>query len=187
MSLPHEAGQIVVLVGNPRANSRTRQVAERLAAGVAEAVSPALVGVQVIDLAAFGGTVLDAGAPEVDVALEAVRTADVLIVATPVYKASYTGLLKAFLDRFNGPALAGVAAVPVTVSAAPTHRLAADVHLRPLLVELGASVPTRAFAVEESALAELDSVLSAWLKSEAGLLAFALRARAGVRTRAPRW
>jgi FMN reductase len=175
MSLAHETAQIVVVVGNPRKNSRTRQVAERLAAGLAESASPALVGVQVIDLAAFGGAVLEADAPEVDAALESVRSASVLVVATPVYKASYTGLLKAFLDRFNGPALAGVAAVPLTVAAAPTHRLAADVHLRPLLVELGASVPTRAFAIEESTLPDLDSTLAAWLKSEARFVSGVLR------------
>jgi FMN reductase len=177
MSSAREGGRIVVVVGNPRAGSRTRQVAERLAADLAESVRPALVGVQVIDLAGFGGAVLERDAPEVDAALESVRTGSVLIVATPVYKASYTGLLKAFLDRFNGPALAGVAAVPLTVSAAPIHRLAADVHLRPLLVELGASVPTRAFAIEESALGDLDPVLTDWLKSEAGFLADALRPR----------
>ncbi|GAB3431059.1 NADPH-dependent FMN reductase [Flindersiella endophytica] len=170
-----EGAQIVVIVGNPRPNSRTKQVAERLASGLAESVSPVLVGVSVIDLAGFGGAVLERDAPDVDAALETVRNAGVLIVATPVYKASYTGLLKAFLDRFNGPALAGIAAVPLTVSAAPTHRLTADVHLRPLLVELGASVPTRAFAIEESALADLDPVLTDWLKTEAGFVSGALR------------
>lgn len=171
----HSGPRIVVVVGNPRPSSRTRQVAERLAAGLAESVSPALVGVQVIDLAGFGGAVLERDAPDVDAALDAVRSASVLIVATPVYKASYTGLLKGFLDRFNGPALAGVTAVPLTVAAAPTHRLAADVHLRPLLVELGASVPTRAFAIEESALGDLEPVLTDWLKSEAGFVSGALR------------
>lgn len=175
MSSAHEPAQIVVVVGNPRPSSRTRQVAEQLAAGLAESVSPALVGVQVIDLAVFGGAVLERDAPEVDAALELVRAASALVVATPVYKASYTGLLKGFLDRFNGPALAGVTAIPLTVSAAPTHRLAADVHLRPLLVELGASVPTRAFAIEESTLPDLESALSAWLKSEAGFVSGVLR------------
>jgi FMN reductase len=173
--MPVDNAQIVVLVGNPRAGSRTQQVGERLACTLAESVSPALVSVHVIDLAGFGGAVLEREAPEVDAALESVRSADVLIVATPVYKASYTGLLKGFLDRFNGPALAGISAVPLTVSAAPAHRLAADVHLRPLLVELGASVPTRAFAIEEGALGDLDTALAGWLKTEAGFLAGVLR------------
>lgn len=154
--------RVVVLVGNPRPASRTRAAAEALATALGAAPS-------VVDLAEFGGAVLD-GSPEVDSALETVRTAQVLIVATPVYKASYTGLLKSFLDRYSGRALEGVVAIPFTVAAAPIHRLAADVHLRPLLVELGASTPTRAFAIEESALPNLDAVVSGWVSTELPLL-----------------
>ncbi|TDD63979.1 hypothetical protein E1262_29575 [Jiangella aurantiaca] len=40
------------------------------------------------------------------------------LLATPTYKARYTGLLKAFLDRLPGGALRGTVAVPVTVAAA---------------------------------------------------------------------
>ncbi|MBM7788824.1 NADPH-dependent FMN reductase [Tenggerimyces flavus] len=157
--------RVVVLVGNPRPASRTRAAAEALAAGLG--ATPF-----VIDLAEFGGAVLD-GSPEVDAALETVRTASVLIVATPVYKASYTGLLKAFLDRYDNRALEGVVAIPFTVAAAPIHRLTADVHLRPLLVELGASTPTRAFAIEESALPNLDAVVTTWVSTELSLLPLA--------------
>jgi FMN reductase len=42
------------------------------------------------------------------------------------------------------------------------HLLAAEVHLRPLLVELGASVPTRALYVTEPQLPELATVVTAW-------------------------
>jgi FMN reductase len=161
-SIPHVHGEnghpVVVLVGNPRPASRTRAAAASLASALG---APPVV----VDLAEFGGAVLD-GSTAVDAALDVVRSASVLIVATPVYKASYTGLLKAFLDRYNGRALEGVVAVPFTVAAAPIHRLAADVHLRPLLVELGASTPTRSFAIEESALPDLDTVVAAWLDAE---------------------
>ncbi len=124
----------------------------------------------VVDLAEFGGTVIDGG-PHVDDALATVRNADVLVVATPVYKASYTGLLKAFLDRFGGGALAGVLAIPFTVAASPIHRLAGDVHLRPLLVELGASVPTQAFAIEEPDLSSAADVVARWMDGNLRLVA----------------
>ena len=62
-------------------------------------------------------------------------------------QATYTGLLKLFLDRFaGGVGLRGVA-VPLMLGAAPHHALAPELHLRPLLVELGASVPTSALYV----------------------------------------
>ena len=72
---------------------------------------------------------------------------DLVVVASPTYKASYTGLLKLFLDRFaGGTGLRGLA-VPLMLGAAPRHALAGEVHLRPLLAELGAAVPTPALFV----------------------------------------
>lgn len=171
--IPHDHGEngqrVVVLVGNPRAQSRTRGAAESLATALLAALGQHDSSATVVDLAEFGGAVID-GSADVDQALATVRSATLLIVATPVYKASYTGLLKAFLDRYNGRALEGVVTVPFTVAAAPIHRLAADVHLRPLLVELGASTPTRSFAIEESALPTLAEAVDAWVASELPLL-----------------
>jgi FMN reductase len=45
------------------------------------------------------------------------------------------------------------------------HLLAAEVHLRPLLVELGASVPTRALYVTEPQLPDLDAAIAAWAET----------------------
>ena len=75
---------------------------------------------------------------------------DVVIVASPTYKATYTGLLKVFLDRFPHQGLGGVTAIPLMLGAADTHALAVEHGLRPLLVELGASVPTRGLFVLDS-------------------------------------
>lgn len=158
---------LVALVGNPRAGSRTRSVAELLTRRLAKALQPVVpTTVRVIDLAELGGAVLDGG-HEVDEALEVVRTASVLVIATPVYKASFTGLLKAFLDRIRGGELAGIVAVPLTVAGAPLHHLVADVHLRPVLVELGAATPTAAFTLEEADLPEVESVVDKWIDSQA--------------------
>jgi FMN reductase len=133
------------------------------------AEDPGASSIEVVDLANLGGAVIE-GSPEVDAALATVRDATVLVVATPVYKAGYTGLLKAFLDRLAGGALAGVLAIPFTVAGSPIHRLVADVHLRPLLVELGATVPTRAFTVEEPDLNDLAPVVDRWLDDNARLV-----------------
>jgi FMN reductase len=50
---------------------------------------------------------------------------DVLVVASPTYKATYSGLLKAFLDRLATGSLAGKTAVPVLLGGAPNHQLEA--------------------------------------------------------------
>ena len=86
-----------------------------------------------------------------------------LVVASPTYKGTYTGLLKAFLDLLGPNALAGVRAVPVMLAGAPDHKLALDVHLTPLLHELGASVPDRGLFVLEADVDRIDEIARAWV------------------------
>ena len=52
--------------------------------------------------------------------------------------------------------------VPVMVGAGAGHALAVETHLRPVLVEIGASMPTRGLYLQEAELAELTPVLDAW-------------------------
>ena len=107
-------------------------------------------------------------------ALERVGSADLLIVASPVYKATFTGLLKIFLDRVPMEGLGGLTAIPVMVAAAPVHGLAVDAYLRPLLVEIGTSCPTRAVFMLESQLPEAKDRVEKWLESAKPVLARAL-------------
>lgn len=125
----------VVLVGNPRAGGRTT----RVALAVAEWLGP--VDVHVIELAEFGPAVLDPSDERLAAAQHAVGSCELLVVASPTYKATYSGLLKVFLDGLDGGALRGKVAIPVMVGAAASHMLAVELHLRPLLSELGAITP----------------------------------------------
>ncbi len=152
---------VATLIGNPRPASRTARVASAVAREVARGLGDADVAAAV-DLGAHGAAVLVPGSRDVDRDLDSIASADVVVVASPTYKASYTGLLKAFLDRYDGGALAGVTAVPVMVGAAAEHALAVEVHLRPLLVELGATVPGRGLYVIDSQLDDLEAVVAAW-------------------------
>jgi FMN reductase len=168
---------VVAVSGNPRAGSRTlaaaRAAAERLAA-LTSGDPTAAGAVEVVDLATLAGELLAPAHPAADAALARVAAADVAVVATPVYKASYTGLLKAFLDLYGADGLAGVVAVPLVVSGSPAHALAGEVHLRPVLVELGAVVPARSLTLTEAQLADLDPALDAWLARAAAPLRRAL-------------
>jgi FMN reductase len=124
---------------------------------------------EVIDLADLGPELFTPTHPGVDAALSLVTHSDLLVVATPVYKGTYTGLLKSFLDWLPHRGLDGVVAVPLTVMAASVHSLAADVHLRPLLVELGATVPTASVVLTEDQLVEGATAARAWARSNTGL------------------
>jgi FMN reductase len=157
---------VVALVGNPRPESRTHRLARTLAAELAANV-PAAEVVEV-DLARVGARVLVSDDPEVSRAVEAVLEADALVVASPTYKATYSGLLKAFLDRLGTGALGGTPAVPILLGGAPTHTLAVDVHFTPLLLELGAMVPARGLFVLESEVEEFARRAAAWATAHAG-------------------
>lgn len=177
---------VVTLVGNPRPGSRTLTAARTVAARVADhlGLTPADPTPATIDLAEIATEILAPEHPRADTARDIAASAAVLVVATPVYKGSYTGLLKAFLDLYGPDGLAGVVAVPVVVSGNPAHALAGEVHLRPLLVELGATVPARTLTLLDSRLGEADltSTVDAWLDHAGGPLLRAASAAVGQET-----
>ncbi|WP_051109551.1 NAD(P)H-dependent oxidoreductase [Promicromonospora sukumoe] len=153
---------VVVVSGNPRPGSRTLGAAEAAARAVAAHLG--IDDVATIDLATFAAEILATEHPTADAAKERLAGATVAVIATPVYKAAYTGLLKSFLDLYGNDGLAGVVAVQLVVSGNPGHALAGEVHLRPVLIELGAVVPARSLTVTEAQLADLDGVIEAWLE-----------------------
>ena len=165
--------RIAVVVGNPKANSRTLGVANAVAAAV-EVILGAPAERLTVDLADFAPEMFDWASTSLGELTAQVASSDLVIFASPTYKATYTGLLKAFLDRYGNDGLAGTVAIPVMTGAAPLHALAPEVHLRPLLVELGASVPTRALYVTEDQLDRLDDTVGAWAVSARPVLARAL-------------
>jgi len=168
--------KLVVVVGNPRLGSRTAVLAVELARAVAQLLGAGQP--QVIDLAErteeLGPPLGARSAARWAGPLSILAEADLVIVATPTYKGSYTGLLKAFLDHIDGGTLRGITAVPVTTVGSPAHTLAADVHLRPLLIELGASTPTAALVVGNERLADPAAAVQDWIHQNADLLQKAL-------------
>jgi FMN reductase len=149
---------VTIVVGNPHANSRTRQVAEVL---VEKLLVPGSYDLQVIDLADHTSELFDWSSKSVTTLTERVAQSDLIVVASPTYKASYTGLLKAFLDRYATNGLRGVIAIPVMTGGDLTHALAPDTHLAPLLVELGASVPVRGLYFVASQIDEVEQIVQA--------------------------
>jgi FMN reductase len=158
-----------VVVGNPKPASRTYQaavhVAERLT-GRAPDVT--------VDLAEYGAGLLDWSDAATADAVSTVAGLDLLVVASPTYKASYTGLLKLFLDRFRADALSGVVAVPLMLGAGPGHAMAPEVFLKPVLAELGAVLPTRALYLLDSSYDD-PAAYEPWLDSARRAVLAALR------------
>lgn len=147
-----------VVVGNPKARSRTFLAAQL----VADRLTGQQPGLE-IDLVDFGAALLDWSSPAVADAISALQKVDLVIFASPTYKATYTGLLKLFLDRIGGGALAGVTAVPLMLGGDWRHSLAPDAFLKPVLVELGATCPTKGLFLIDSEYAE-SAALDKWLE-----------------------
>ncbi|GAA2147044.1 NADPH-dependent FMN reductase [Glycomyces algeriensis] len=164
---------LTTVVGNPKRLSRTLTTAEALAAAIGSELraEPRAASIDLAELYLDG---IEPPHDGFEHAATQVHTANVLIVGTPVYKASYTGLLKLFLDQLAPRALEGVLAVPVTIAASAEHRFLADLQLRPVLAELGASLPVPSLALRESELPALPEHIGAWTEAHAPALEAAL-------------
>jgi len=170
--------RILAISGSPSARSRTTLVVKHLAAGLADAEVD-LISVR--DLPPEALLHADASHPAIVDVVSRVADADGLIVATPVYKAAYSGLLKALLDLLPQRALAGKVVLPLATGGTLAHVLAVDYTLRPVLTALGAThvVPgyflldtwiteqNGGVAVERTAAAALDGVLATFLDTVA--------------------
>jgi FMN reductase len=146
-----------VIVGNPKAKSRT------LEAGVLVAKKLTGAGPDLtLDLIEMGPALLEFGNAKVNEAIAAVQRCNVIICASPTFKATYTGLLKLFLDQIPSDGLAGITAFPVMLGAGPAHLLAPDLLLKPVLVELGAICPAAGLYLIDKSFAE-DPRLDTWI------------------------
>jgi FMN reductase len=153
--------RVVIVVGNPKVQSRTLRIAEVLASRIVSIVGGVVE--RTVDLGEYANDLFRWPDDRLSELSQVVASADVLVVASPTYKASYTGLLKAFLDRYPSNGLAGVVAIPVMTAGDPMHGMAVETTLRPLLVELGASVPTRGLFFLISQLPDVERAVDDWV------------------------
>jgi FMN reductase len=128
---------VVTLTGSPNAGSRTAQLAQHV--GVALAADGFEVqAINVRDLPADDLIAARSDSAALRAPLALIERARGVVVATPIYKASYTGVLKSFLDLLPQFGLAGKVVLPLATGGTPAHVLAIDYALRPVLSCLGA-------------------------------------------------
>jgi FMN reductase len=128
---------VLLIAGSPSERSRTAALLS--AAGQKLTFRGALVEtLRVRDLNPQALLLADFGHPSVIHASKRVAEADIVVVATPVYKAAYSGVLKVFLDVLPQNALKGKTVLPLATGGSPHHMLALDYALRPVLQSLGA-------------------------------------------------
>ena len=126
----------VGISGSPGARSKSRTLLERALLALSERGATTTL----IDLAALPADALlgRRRASEVDSALGSVSQATIIVASTPVYRATYSGLLKVFFDLLPVDGLVGKTAIAIATGGSSAHQLVIDHGLRPLFASVGA-------------------------------------------------
>jgi len=131
--------KIVIVSGSPNASSRlngiTQYVEQQLNEKGLSSQTITVVSLPAEDLihARFGS-------PAIIEANKLVEEAEAVIIASPVYKASYTGVLKTYLDLLPQKGLDGKVIAPLFIGGTIAHLLSIDYSLKPVLASMGAKI-----------------------------------------------
>jgi FMN reductase len=128
---------VVTISGSPSAASRTQALAAHVGLAIA-ARGFEVEALNVRDLPAEDLLCSRPDSPALQRAVGLVERARGVVISTPVYKASYTGVLKTFLDLLPQFGLGGKVVLPLVTGGTLAHVLAIDYALRPVLSSLGA-------------------------------------------------
>ncbi|TGW18972.1 FMN reductase [Stenotrophomonas maltophilia] len=126
--------RIVAVSGGLQRPSRAATLAEHLLGLIGEDIHSEQQLIELGELAPqLAGALWRSQLPEaVERQLVAVEQADVLVVATPVYRGSYTGLFKHFFDFIDQDALVDTPILLAATGGSERHALVIDHQLRPL-------------------------------------------------------
>lgn len=127
---------VVVITGSPSANSRSAALASQVGQLFGQRAIQSLQ-IDVKSLPAEDLLHANFKSAAIQSALAQVRAARLVVIATPIYKVAYSGLLKAFLDLLPQDGLVGKSVISIASGGSLGHLLALDYSLRPVLASLG--------------------------------------------------
>ena len=135
MSLP---STVLLIAGSPSESSRSAALLDAVSLWLARRGGLKVERLNIRELPAQALLLAEWGDPEIVKALAQVQRARAIVVATPVYKAAYSGVLKVFLYLLPQTALKEKTVLPLATGGSPHHMLALDYALRPVLQSLSA-------------------------------------------------
>ena len=147
--MPNTKPKLIAIAGSVHRPSRSRALAEAIAAATLDRVDTQLTVLDLIDIgpglgAAFSRAALS---PEALYAVEGIEQADAVIAVSPVYKGSYTGLFKHLFDFVKPETMLNKPVVIGATGGGHRHGLVVEHQLRPLFGFFSAlTVPTSVYA-----------------------------------------
>ena len=106
-----------IVIGNPKPASRTLTIAQAVGDRIVQAYGAKHK--LTVDLVDHASEMFEWPNERLNTLNAEIASSDVVIFGSPTYKATYTGLLKAFLDRYPNNGLSGVIAIPIMTARSP--------------------------------------------------------------------
>ncbi len=129
---------VLLITGSPSEQSRSAALLDSVAERLSRQKNLTVDRLNIHELSASALLLADWNHPSIVAAIAQVARARAVVVATPVYKAAYSGVLKVFLDLLPQTALKEKTVLPLATGGSPHHMLALDYALRPVLQALSA-------------------------------------------------
>ena len=170
----------MTISGSPSPTSRTSLLARHVGAKL-EGEGFTVDRIEVRDLPAEDLLLARPNTSALSAALGLVEQAQGVVIATPIYKAAYSGILKAFLDLMPQFGLTGKVVLPLATGGSPAHVLAIDYALRPVLSSLNPLHIVQGLFLAEKQLERteaglvIDPDMSKWLDRLVGEFVLAVR------------
>ena len=143
---------VVTLGGSPSQRSRSGVLLDRAKSWLNQQ-GVEVVSYQVRDFPAEDLLHARFDSPHIINLLEQIERAEGLVIATPVYKASFSGALKTVLDLLPERALSHKVVLPIATGGSIAHMLAVDYALKPVLSALKAQEMLHGIFAEDSQIA----------------------------------
>lgn len=131
----NEVSEIVVLSGSPSILSRSERVLKYLGS-ILEERKFTVSYISVCDVPSTDLYEAKFDSPAVKRIVSLLENAQAVIIGSPVYKASYSGILKSLIDLLPQDILESKPVLPVMTGGSIAHLLAIEYTLKPLLATL---------------------------------------------------
>lgn len=136
---------VLLIAGSPSRQSRSAALLDSVAERLLLQKNLTVDRLNIRELSASALLLADWDHPSIVAAIAQVARPHAVVVATPVYKAAYSGVLKVFLDLLPQTALKDKTVLPLATAGSLHHMLALDYALRPVLQVLSAGIFSRGF------------------------------------------